>query len=896
MFSRRHRLLKIFLGIVIGLIACICLLIALLPSVVSTEWGRVRLIQAINARIPGNVSAHRISFNWFGSQKVEEFTLLDPEGGTVVTFDTFVTETPLYKLLRDRLVTDTTSITSLSATLTQESSGKTNLQESLGHDFPTFYLPGLHSIAFTNVHAELRIPSMANGLALKASGLTRQGNVSGKFDIDLQVGDKEIQWVSDVTRFPVDILDVIVSAYQPKMGGLIRSLLGETADVSIHETLKDDALTVSIHAYTPTLSAAFKGSISDGIFTLNSPSTLRLTLTPEFLRNIKKNFADELEWFLFNSTDLELTFDQLRVPLSYFASGVNLEELKNLLVRADIRLPKVELINPKESHNKTTIKDLIVRVDTPENAKELSLHVEGYYAEQEKPIKFHLETKWDLPSSISRMIDRLGSPLELELALEDVSTSVVDTYFGTNGKVKNALGEQFTLRMHSSVKDPQTIRLMMHSEKVDIPKILLKVDSAFLFTDDFLNKDYSGEITIDHLTFNNSPENPSLHSLHIPWHIQKGFHRINASFSAKTQLRDSLQAGSFDGKLEVAHLKSSQKPTIHLNLTGKKMPSAFLELITGREEMALLFGKSLDIALDIDLQNMRGPVHADLTGEQGSLRLKSLVSNNTLKLVEPFTIEFQATPQIGKGVLSQFFPVFNELIAGENPIKLTISPDNFSLPLSPFEVSQMQIDSAVFEMGKLHFNHAGEVKKVVNLLRTVRSNQISVWTTPQYLSMENGILTLYRMDMLILDHYPLATWGKIDFVKDDVNMVVGLGGQTLAHAFEIEGLNKDMMLQIPVRGTLKNAKVDSSKATTRIGALLAQHKAGPEGLVIGTVLEFANGREPKVPPPTTKPLPWDNQEISEKADEKVEAHTPNILDPLKEIKKEASNILKDLFR
>jgi hypothetical protein len=132
-------------------------------------------------------------------------------------------------------------------------------------------------------------------------------------------------------------------------------------------------------------------------------------------------------------------------------------------------------------------------------------------------------------------------------------------------------------------------------------------------------------------------------------------------------------------------------------------------------------------------------------------------------------------------------------------------------------------------------------------------------------------------------------------IRDNIQMVIGLSGTALSRALEIRGLDKDAMVQIPVKGTISNFRIDSSKATTKIGALVAQSTKGPEGIVIGTVLDMVNGKEGNVPPPTTNPLPWaDQMQSQEQISERD--RSPGSKGPMKGMQKEASKLLKGLFR
>ncbi|NGX42199.1 MAG: hypothetical protein K940chlam7_00476 [Chlamydiae bacterium] len=897
MQSSRGRYIKILLGVCIAIVVSVGLFVALVPAILSTQWCQTSFINNINQRIPGTVTAKHISVSWFGGQRVEDLTLLDPDGEVVISLDTFVTDSSLYTILTNGLVNGKTKLSNFNATILRESSGKTNLQESLGDGVLPIYFPGNHSITVSNVHGEIQHPSSSSGFTLQASGQTKQGNVTGDFHFDFQMRNDEIKWNADVKHFPVDVLEAIVSINQPEFSGILRSLLGESINFSIHETTQGHERSFNLNAQTPTLTTTVNGKVHEGVLTLSSPAKMTLNASPEFLKILALNFEGEVDWRLLNSVEAELNLDSLSLPLDFMASGIQYHELNDFFIKGDFHIPKADLLVQTNPEIRIQLQDFTARVDTSKNGRNLLFHLGGSLFQQGKSIKVGFETKIKKPSNLNQLLVSLGQPSELEFAFENVSTSLLDDLLGSNGHIAEILGRDFTLRVLSSSEDLQSMRLSLLSDKVNLPNINMKVDQAIQVGEDWRYKDFSGHISIETLTLNNSRS--SLRSLEIPWKIEKGLKTVSASFTGVANEQ------TFDGSFKLANFNSTNTlPNIYFSFAGKKFPSQFIQLFSGRNEVEPLFGATVDLNVSIDLNQLHGPVDADINGDRGYLRLRSLYAKGTINLEEPLVVETTGTPQLGKQVLSSFAPVFRELIAAENPIKLTIYPDKFSFPLMATDFRNMQIGSAVLELGKLHFNNAGDVKKLFDVLRPVRSEQISIWTTPLYLSMKDGVLAVHRMDMLIMDHYPIATWGKIDLVKDSVNMVLGITGRTLAIAFNLDNLDSNIMVQLPIQGSVRNAKIDSSKATTRIGALLAQKEGSPEGLIVGTVLDLANlanGKQGKVPPPTTNPLPWADKLISEESDANhprrhTEKDSKEVIDPLKGIKKEASKVLKELFR
>jgi len=278
------------------------------------------------------------------------------------------------------------------------------------------------------------------------------------------------------------------------------------------------------------------------------------------------------------------------------------------------------------------------------------------------------------------------------------------------------------------------------------------------------------------------------------------------------------------------------------------------------QRVQTLFGNDFNATIHVALKAMEGLVQATIDAQNGHIGLDATLSKGFLTLNRPFTSEFIVTPQLGKSILQEIFPLLSGIKSSDQPIKISIDNKGFSYPFKAFNIGQVRIAKANLSLGKVKFTNEGQLGTILSLLTNPNTDLISVWFTPLYLSLQDGNLRLERIDLLISDQFPVATWGTVNFVRDRVDMVIGLSGYALNHAFKLQ-LNQDALLQIALKGTTSNASIDKRKATTKIGALVAQSQGSPQGLVIGTVLNIASGglMEDKAPAPTTSPLPWASQ-------------------------------------
>jgi hypothetical protein len=147
-------------------------------------------------------------------------------------------------------------------------------------------------------------------------------------------------------------------------------------------------------------------------------------------------------------------------------------------------------------------------------------------------------------------------------------------------------------------------------------------------------------------------------------------------------------------------------------------------------------------------------------------------------------------------------------------------------------IRSLQVSRASLQLGKIYFLNEGKIAKAVEMLNPPHAKLISFWFTPLYFSYDKGSLGISRFDLLVMDLYPLATWGTVNFLNDRMDMTIGLTGEAIEKAFKIPVVEPNYMLQLPLRGSIARAKIDKTKLTARLAALFASVAAGPEGLLL----------------------------------------------------------------
>lgn len=380
--------------------------------------------------------------------------------------------------------------------------------------------------------------------------------------------------------------------------------------------------------------------------------------------------------------------------------------------------------------------------------------------------------------------------------------------------------------------------------------------------------------------------------------IDFSFHTLQTDQKGNTS--DLVIKGELDNPIKDDGKINTDSMTVKLHADAKQLPAGMLCQLgclerAARIKMEALLGPLVDVDIAVQLTKMQGPVKVQLQGSQGQLDLDGQINQGFLTLNKPLVATLIASPQLGESVLQDLVPVLGGMLSAENQLQLVINPEGFSSPIHLQSFEQMQVGAMMINLGKVHFSNQGQLGKIVSVFKAKPQDMITVWFTPVYISINNGLINLQRFDMLAMDIFPLAAWGTIDLPGNYIDMVVGLSGKSLQNAIGMPTIDKNYMMQFPYRGKIGKASVDKTKAAAKIAALTASLTGTPQGLAIGAMIGLASGSltEEKAPQPTTSPFPWVSQDEVSDTPEQNKRHSKN---PLQSLKKGASNLIDNIFR
>jgi len=284
--------------------------------------------------------------------------------------------------------------------------------------------------------------------------------------------------------------------------------------------------------------------------------------------------------------------------------------------------------------------------------------------------------------------------------------------------------------------------------------------------------------------------------------------------------------GSIRGTVNLENLSAGRRASVKTDLTVERVPVGPLDGIMDMEGMLLAFlGPEASARAGAAIADGAGPVDLRFTSGHLEAALAGRVTADAFLLRAPVTAELVLSEQFAKIVLPKMGPFFRGIESTEQPIRLRVESDGFRVPRS-LDVAGITIPSASLDIGKVVLQNQTILEVLKKLSRVDLPDRTTAWFTPLRIGMKNGEIRYQkRIDMLFDQQFHLATWGEVNVTGNRVDMVFALMPETVKQLLRIKGAGADSTLQIPIRGTLDNPKVDVGKAVANIAALRAKEEA-----------------------------------------------------------------------
>lgn len=916
-----------------SLATCGILLTASIPTLISSSMGKRALLSLVNREIDGNLSIDSLDLNWLKGQSIKGIRLTDANNTPLVSIEEIDADTPLWRLLMGDVQLEPFHIRQLNADIGQDANGVTNLealfrvQKSKTNEFSSA------GVNLSRVNADL-VVSDAGVYTLKAAGLTRQNDQKGQFNLDGTFG-KEIMLKVRAQNFPLMFLDQTVAIKNPSLAGLLTGAIGDSIDVTIDAQHTDSLDRFSMVAKSPFSSWNVIGKLEDNHFEADKNSTIQFSIPKQRLEALLPDVHFEQD-----IVSGHISLAQLSVPLENMEKAsldlpIVIDPLK-LVYQGKERIQldefKAQLLSKKDSPDlKTTLtakgkrNDQSLLADIQADVAIADLQ-EGFDEVLEKGILTQGRLHGPAMVRWEGIIRQSNTELRLNVDAGELSLSNLKV---TLDRLPTKSGRPLLVSFEGQgiTQKEGSIAGMFHLDSVGKPEFEFKA-SLTQFNPQFLQKflpnhpvdQYFGN-SVDAKVVVNRVTNGDVHStveVQAPKNGDGFMKKLNGKFTLEPDmdltfdLSIQQKVGSvnlvgtfqelFDAKGNLQYEEAEASVSGHL----RHFPVALAtQIAIGDKALAdkleAVLGSQVDGDLEAKIHDGAGPVKLSVKGLNGSAELAGHIQNRTLTLSQPLTASLKITPQLERAVLREWLPFLGSVISSDQPIELSVAKEGFVFPLVNPNTSNVQMQSATLKLNKMQFSRDGHLGKVASLLG-VNSQTFEVWFTPVYFSLAQGQVDVQRTDFLVAGAYPLASWGAVNFNNESLRFIIAMTPAALQKAFRVKTSNS-YLLQIPVKGSISRPEIDTAKVTTRISALIAQSQGGPQGLVIGTVLDAASGSftEEKAPQPTTNPLPWsivassngkDDASLPEKI---VEEPVKLIEQPVKEIQKGAKKLLKGLL-
>lgn len=397
--------LKIFFRLFLLLLCMLILTAAFLPALLSTQWGKDKLTSFVNQQIPGKIKIENLSLAWFGPQKLQGLTFSDPKGNDILTLDSLISDAYLFKIAQlpsARFL----ELNNLNATLIGDSDGNTNFMSALNTNCCRIETDS-NSIVISLKNTHGRLNQNTEGLTLQLSGETIQNSLTGKFAIDAKMQGIDLHSISskgrdltnilqthpqanlkinaDISNFPLELIDQIVSLKSPHLNGLLAEILGKELNLTIDQKGTSQKFAFNLKANSPTLTAN-ADFILDKELTLAKPTQINLKIFPTTAAKILELSKNKSPWHLSAPTEATLNITNLQLPLS-----TSLENIDAIGINASLDVKQANLIS-ENTQEKLSLREVHTTV-TSEPLSPLAtfaLASSATYNEQPTSINFKL--------------------------------------------------------------------------------------------------------------------------------------------------------------------------------------------------------------------------------------------------------------------------------------------------------------------------------------------------------------------------------------------------------------------------------------------------------------------------------------------------------------------------
>ena len=868
--------LKYSIRMGIFLLACIALLLMMLPTIISIPAINASALAILNERVQGNVRIKDLEAGWFSGIWMRNIEITDSLRRRVVVIDSIHWDSPLIKLLLPVSKLGKIHIDNPHVTFYRAENGEFSLQnvflkpavKSSKRSKPTkkvqiaaepskqelfpffknkdvdievnngklaFVDKSTTTVSDIHIDTSLQKEDMINALLtcnVEKNGSKGYLKASGSLKSN-KPKSREGDFTFEANRFPVDIIDHLITLNRFKKHGLLVDLIGPELNINITQKIQNEKISVDIKGASAKLTLDVALVHDNDVLSIPKVGMIDIAFDAASLNKILKHL--NVPYTLKNKITLmaRLNPKEQDKPIECLLTTaepiilVN-RDAKELVTRIETKvdmLPASREMSMRAAAQLVLNNSIAVVTNEMQVSKEKSIH--GVY-------------------SIQGAIGKIGTFFSKDLEIASKIFGDSATLSGDLQLVADTISGTFT-GINMNPAHPYTyIGNSCHAAwKIDRnPKDQRKIVDGSLQTNTFALTVHGTEDPAKEVRF----------ALQLQPLDKKAYAK-----TPRCVINGTIQNHRTDTNVDLSQAR------INIEANGSDLPVGLIARAVFNPEKAKtveeLLGDQANFTFNCSLEQFKtGSVNLDLSSVNFRTGVVGSIKDGIFTCPNPIRATLQISPKTGK-----IKTPFGTIISAEKPIEFVIGNEGLRIPIKNFSWHKLQIKEGKLDIGKLRVKGKKTFGTIMAILRSDQTNREKIqdlWLTPVYFSMQHGVLDIKRADALLADKIPLATWGLINFIDDRVQMIVAVQGSFLRDSLGIKNIDPKYMLQLPITGTTSEVKLDSQIAGAKVASLKLRESKSDKlsilGEVFGAAASFAS-KEAAVPPPTTNPLPWEKR-------------------------------------
>lgn len=497
---KKNSIGKIFLRVFLILICFLLLSSALMPTLLSTSWGKEKLTSIINSSIPGKVKIDNLSLAWAGPQSLQGISLSDSQGNAILQLDSVSTNASLFSLFANPSKMGSLQIQNLNATLISDSDGNTNLMRALDKrccqaELKQDAIPLL--ISLRNTQGHINLSPKKDLISLQLNGETEQNALKGSFNVDAELRGIDINEISrdtndlaavlqsnpgatlkinaDIANFPVELLDQIASMRNPRIAGLISETLGNELNLKIDQKATAHGLAFNVRANSPNVTAN-ADVIIDKDISLANPAEISLKILPSVAEKLMQLSNIKSPWHLGSPTSAKLAITNLQLPFRT-NSPQNQIDINALGLKGALDLGQASFIGDGPN-NRLILQGLHATLSMEPNSETADISVTSQASHNEQPTKIDFNLTIPKKAILKSASDITLKDVTLKGNIASAPLFLLDGF--TDGPLPLSMltGRDADIAFSLQMKDNKPLaEIQLKSEKLSIPHLAFSIGS-----------------------------------------------------------------------------------------------------------------------------------------------------------------------------------------------------------------------------------------------------------------------------------------------------------------------------------------------------------------------------------------------------------------------------------